>query len=89
MYGDHEDKFATWFRDSALYIELGPNDAIVVPEQAVDKRGAYFLACFGGEVLAEVQGGYVATGPEEWKRLSDGIDAFGKENGLLLGERAS
>jgi hypothetical protein len=44
VYGDHEDKFATWFRDSALYIELGPNDAIVVPEQAVDKRGAYFLA---------------------------------------------
>ncbi len=21
VYGDYEDKFATWFRDSALYIE--------------------------------------------------------------------
>jgi AbiV family abortive infection protein len=97
VYGGPEDKFATWFRDgelfdirnSALYIDFGPDGAIVVPEQAVDKRDAYLLVCFGGDVLAEIQGGYVGTGPEEWKRLIDEIDAFGKENGLLLGESAS
>ncbi len=39
--------------------------------------------------MAEIQGGYVGTGPEEWKRLIDEIDAFGKENDILLGESAS
>ena len=59
VYGGPEDKFATWFRDgelfdirnSALYIEFGPDGVIVVPEQAVDKRDAYLLVCFGGDVF--------------------------------------
>lgn len=95
VYGDQEDRFAGWFRDgelfgirnSSLYMELGP-DGVVVPEQAVDKRDAYLLVCFGGEVLAEIQGGYVGTGPEEWKRLIGEVDAFRQANGSLPGDGA-
>ena len=95
VYGDQEDRFARWFRDgelfgmrnSALYMELGP-DSVIVPAQAIDKRDAYLLVCFGGEVLAEIQGGYVGTGLEEWKRLIREIDTFREAHGFLLGDAA-
>jgi AbiV family abortive infection protein len=68
-YGDQEEQFAKWFRDgelfgirnSALYMELGP-DGVIVPEQAVNKRDARLHVCFGGEVLAEIWGNHVGTG---------------------------
>jgi len=95
VYGDQEGRFARWFRDgelfgirnSALYMELEQN-SVIVPAQAVDKRDAYLLVCFGGEVLAEIQGSYVGTGPEEWKRLIREVDAFREAHGSLLGNRA-
>ncbi len=95
VYGDQEDRFAQWFRDgelfgmrnSSLYMELMP-EGVIVPEQAIDKRDAYLLVCFGGEILAEIQGGYVGTGPEEWKRLIGEIDVFREANRLLLGNGA-
>ena len=96
VYGDHEGRFAKWFRDgelfgirnSALYMELGP-DSVIVPEQAVDKRDACLPVCFGGEGLAEIQGGHVGTGPKEWKRLVGEVDTFRQANGLLLDDNAS
>lgn len=93
VYGNQEERFAKWFRDgdlfgirnSALYMELGP-DGVIVPEQAIDKRDAYLLVCFGGEILAEIQGSYIGTGPEEWKCLIGEVEAFRQANGLLLGD---
>lgn len=91
VYGDQEERFAKWFRNgelfglrnSALYMESAP-DEIIVPEQAISKRDAYLLVCFGGEVLAEIQGSYVGTGPDEWQRLVSEVDAFREANGLFL-----
>ncbi len=96
VYGDQEHRFAKWFQDgelfqirnSALYMELA-SDSGIVPEQAIRKEDAYLLVCFGGEVLAEIQGSYTGTGPDEWQRLITEVNAFRQANTGLLGNHIS
>jgi AbiV family abortive infection protein len=83
VYGILESRFADWFRNgtlfkirnSALYLEQD-GDHLVVPSEAVSRADACLLVCIGGEVLAEIQGRYTGSGPEEWSNVLRQVDQF-------------
>lgn len=96
IYGDLESRFAAWFREgtlfeirnSALYLEQVDDD-LVVPSEAISKVDACLLVCIAGEVLAEIQGEYTGSGPEEWRNILRQVDqfrdAYGEDCGLASG----
>ena len=93
IYGGLESRFAKWFRNgalfgirnSALYLEI-VNDGLVIPSEAVSRNDAFLLVCIAGEVLAEIQGKYTGSGPEEWSEVLKQVDqfrsVFGHDSGL-------
>lgn len=89
IYGSEESRFAKWFRDGelfairnqALYAEWKDGD-VVLPHQAIVRDDAFLLTCISGEVLAEVQGGMLCTGPEEWQEMLAEVDAFREKQGM-------
>lgn len=85
IYGDEEKRFAKWFREgelfrirnSALYLE--GTEVLVTPDEAILPKDAFLLVCIAGEVLAEIQGAYTGTGPNEWRELLEEVDRFRTE----------
>lgn len=83
IYGALESRFANWFRDgglfklrnSALYLEL-VNNALVVPSVCVQRADAFLLVCIAGEALAEIQGEFTGTGPDQWSEILGQVDQF-------------
>lgn len=91
IYGRAEERFARWFREDdlfrirnkSLYMEFSRN-GLTPPIRAVPKEDSYLLVCFAGEILAEIQGGYTGTGPNEWQSLLAEVDSFREANPEIL-----
>lgn len=87
IYGAKEKKFAHWFkkgelfkiRNRALYIEL-TKSGIGIPNKNISIEDAFLLVCIAGEVYAEIQGYFTGTGPNEWQRIINQVDAFREKN---------
>jgi AbiV family abortive infection protein len=87
IYGADESRFARWFqkgdlltiRNSALYLERCGSD-LVVPAEAIAREDAVLLVCIAGECLAEAQGTYLGSTPEDHVRLLAQIDKFRTTN---------
>lgn len=88
IYGEFESKFANWFRNdklfeirnSALYLE---KEGQVTPEEAINAEDTSLIVCIAGEVLADIQGGYLGTGPDDWHNLIEDVDSFRKKYNLF------
>ncbi len=83
IYVEEEKRFAEWFRkdklfiirNNALYAEI-TNEHLTVPSETIKHEDARLLVCIAGEILAEAQGEYIGTGPDEWKKLLKQVDDF-------------
>jgi AbiV family abortive infection protein len=87
IYGPEEQRFAHWFRDGelfqirnrALYAEF-ENGVVTVPRDVISRDDAFLFVCIAGEVLAEIQGETIGTGPSEWQDILSTIDEFRRRN---------
>ena len=91
VYGHMEAKFASWFREDELFsmrnrcLYLGERQGTLsAPKDSVSKDDVSLLVCIAGESLAEIQGFYTGTGPEEWATLLVEVDQFRESIGLML-----
>jgi len=92
VYGHHESRFATWFRDgslfqirnAALYIELQDNSPLTL-NRTIPNSDAALLVCIAGEAYGEIQGAYTRTGPGDCMRVIAEVDQFREKHQSLLG----
>ena len=83
----NEKKFASWLksdelfeiRNRALYATIR-KDKILFPKEMISKKEAHLLVCMAGEILAEVQGEYTKTTPNEWHKVLKEIEEFRDES---------
>lgn len=83
LYASNMAKIKRWLtkkelfnlRNNCLYLELS-GDNIVTPQQVISQEDAFLVVCISGEVLAEIQGGFTGTGPNEWAALLREVDNF-------------
>lgn len=91
VYGPCESEFAEWYRTGALfrirnqglYAEF-EDGQVRLPDESVSSRNALLIVCIAGEVLAEIQGGFTGTGPDEHREVLHELDTFFEKHRDLL-----